>query len=388
MNTQAQELEAESQPPPLFGASSSMYQSIQACRALAALLVVFFHLGANLAKGKYFGADAIQLQRLFVFGGSAGVAFFFVLSGFIIVLIHRQDFGRPAQLWSYLRKRLVRIYPTYLLIFGAVYGAGLLVPSFRDAMPTDVGVLVESLLLVPQDPAVVGGTGAPVIVVAWSLQYELVFYAMVALAIVHPLLCAAIVVALGANFIWYVLGGARQFPASFFANELMLLFAMGVCAAFVERGRWRLSHPLWVAILAGVAFFGIGAASVWRDDPHNAYFNLGYGLCGAVAIVALTQAERAQPKSFSNRGLSLLGDASYALYLIHFPLIAVLCKLAVAAGLRGVSGMLVSFAVIAMACVAVSVAFHLWIERPMLRLLSRRGGHEARKSSCAGYGAT
>ncbi|MDM0002978.1 acyltransferase family protein [Variovorax sp. J22P240] len=73
------------------------------------------HLGANLAKDKYFGEAAEPLQRLFVFGGAAGVAFFFVLSGFIIVLIHGREIGHPAQLWPYLRKRLARIYPTYLL---------------------------------------------------------------------------------------------------------------------------------------------------------------------------------------------------------------------------------------------------------------------------------
>ncbi|MDM0109350.1 acyltransferase [Variovorax sp. J22R24] len=359
-----------------------MYQSIQACRALAALLVVFFHLGGNLAKDKYFGAHAVPLQRIFLFGGSAGVAFFFVLSGFIIVMIHWQDFGQPARLRPYLRKRLVRIYPTYILIFCAVYAAALLVPSLRDAMPTDVGVLLESLLLVPQDVAMVGGTGAPVIVVAWSLQYEVVFYAVVALAFVHPLVCAFAVLALAGNFVWQMLGGARQFPASFFANELMLLFAMGVGAAAALHRRWQFGRPLSVAILVGVAFFAIGAASVWRDESHNAYFNLGYGVCGALAIVALTQAERAQPARFASRMLSLLGDASYALYLIHFPLIAVLCKLAVAAGLRGVTGVGVAFVAITLACVATSVAFHLWIERPMLRLMSGNGGRKSGRARC------
>jgi peptidoglycan/LPS O-acetylase OafA/YrhL len=360
-------------------ANAPMYQSIQACRAVAALLVLFFHLGANLAKDKYFGEVAEPLQRLFVFGGAAGVAFFFVRGGVIIVLIPGRDIGHPAQLWPYLRKRLVRIYPTYLLIFAAVYGAALLVPSLRDAMPTDIGVLVKSLLLLPQDPAVVGGTGAPVIVVAWSLQYELVFYAAIALAIVHPALCAAAVVALAGCAAWAALGGTSQFPVSFFANELMLLFAMGVCAALLVRGTWRLVSPGRVAALATAAFFVIGAWAVWRNDPHNPWFNLGYGLFGAVAIVALTQAERAQPARFASRTMALLGDASYALYLIHFPLIAVLCKLVVALGLRGRAGSGVAFVAIGIACVLASVAFHLAIERPILRRMrgSKRGARKA-----------
>jgi len=363
-----------------------MFQSIQACRALAAILVVCFHLAGNLAKDKYFGSIAAPLERLFVFGGSAGVAFFFVLSGFIITHVHRADFGHPRRLGSYLRKRIARIYPTYLVVFAGVYLTAILVPSLRDAMPTDAAVLVKSLLLLPQDPAVVGGTGAPVIVVAWSLQYEVVFYVLVALAIVHPLLSAAAVALFAANFIWHSWGGAREFPASFFANELMLLFAMGVGAAAVGGAGWRMPKPLLVATAAGVLFFAVGAASIWRHDPHNTYFNFGYGICGAVAIVALIQAEREHPARFENRTLFLLGDASYAIYLIHFPLIAVLCKLALAAGLSGVSGMLVAFVGIGLACVAVSVLFHLWIERPMLRLVSRRGTRrpvEPAASECA-----
>lgn len=360
------------------GSSAAVYQSIQACRAVAALLVLFFHLGANLAKDKYFGEVAEPLQRVFVFGGAAGVAFFFVLSGFIIVLIHGRDVGHPRQLWPYLRRRLVRIYPTYLLIFAAVYGGALFVPSLREAMPTDIGVLVKSLMLLPQDPAVVGGTGAPVIVVAWSLQYEMAFYAVIALAIVHPALCAAAVVSVVGCVAWAAWGGTPQFPVSFFANELMLLFAMGAGAALLTWGTWRFASPGRVAAVSTAAFFVIGAWSVWRNDPHNLWFNLAYGLFGAVAIVALTQAERTDPARFASRTLVLLGDSSYALYLIHFPLIAVLCKLAIAVGLRGRVGSGVAFVAIAIACVLASAAFHLAIERPMLRLMRgrKRGTHK------------
>ena len=348
-----------------------MYQSIQACRAVAAILVVCFHLAANLAKDKYFGADAASIERFCSFGGTAGVAFFFVLSGFIIVLMHRKDFGVPERLVSYLRKRAVRIYPTYLFVFAGVYLLALTVPALRDAMPTAAGVLVKALLLLPQDPAVVGGTGAPVIIVAWSLQYELIFYAVVGLAIVHRLFFAGAVVLFAANFIWHVLAGSQAFPGAFFANDLMLLFGIGGATAWVVQSGWRMPHPMLAAVLAAGAFFTVGAMEVvFRDAWPKPALDLCYGLCGATLIVALVQAEQRWPERFRNRFVSLLGDASYALYLIHFPLIAVLCKLAVAGGLRGGSGMVLSFVGIFAACIATSVLFHLWIERPTLRALS------------------
>jgi peptidoglycan/LPS O-acetylase OafA/YrhL len=39
---------------------------------------------------------AAPLENLFAFGGTAGVAFFFVLSGFILHHVHHQDLNRPA----------------------------------------------------------------------------------------------------------------------------------------------------------------------------------------------------------------------------------------------------------------------------------------------------
>jgi exopolysaccharide production protein ExoZ len=351
-----------------------MYYSIHGCRAIAAMLVVCLHLASNLGKEKYFGVHAEQFYPLFCFGGTAGVAFFFVLSGFIITFIHRDDVGKPSRLLPYLRKRAARIYPSYLIVFAGVYVLASAIPSLRDAMPTELNVLVKALLLLPQDPAVVGGTGAPVITVAWSLQYELVFYASVALAIIHPLLFVLAVLLFVLNFVWQALSPAAVFPGSFFANSLMLLFGIGMATAWLVQSGWRMPRPLWVAAAAALLFFGVGAAeAVFGKEPYYARLNLGYGLCAAVAIVALVQAERERPGLFENRTVAVLGDASYAMYLIHFPLIAVLCKAAVGLGLHGVAGAVLAFVGIFVICVGASVLFYLCIERPMLRVLSARG---------------
>ena len=350
-----------------------MYYSIHGCRAIAAMMVVCLHLISNLSKEKYFGAHAEQFYPLFCFGGTAGVAFFFVLSGFIITFIHRGDFGKPSRLGPYLRKRAVRIYPTYLIVFGAVYALASVIPSLRDAMPTELDVLIKALLLLPQDPAVVGGTGAPVLTVAWSLQYELVFYLGVGLAVSHPLLLVLAALLFVLNFVWQAIVQTGHFPESFFANSLMLLFGMGMATAWLLQSGWRLPRPLWFAAGGGVLFFCVGAAeAVFGKEPHYAQLNIGYGLCAAVVIVALVQAERDRPGRFDNRAVAVLGDASYAMYLIHFPLIALLCKAAIALGLHGLAGAVLAFIGIFCCCVAASVLFYLWLERPMLRVLSAR----------------
>jgi peptidoglycan/LPS O-acetylase OafA/YrhL len=69
--------------------------------------------------------------------------------------------------------------------------------------------------------------------------------------------------------------------------------------------------------------------------------------------------------------LALLGDASYSLYLVHFPLISALCKLVVALGLTGVLGATVAFPVILASCLLVAIALHLYVEKPLLAWLSQ-----------------
>jgi exopolysaccharide production protein ExoZ len=124
--------------------------------------------------------------------GSAGVEFFFVLSCFIISYAHRADIGRPAALPSFVWRRAIRIYPAYWMVFLGVAALVFSVPAFKEGLPQGGIVWIKSLLLVPQDPIVVGGTGAPLIIVAWSLRYELVFYVAFGLFIISLLVGLAV----------------------------------------------------------------------------------------------------------------------------------------------------------------------------------------------------
>jgi exopolysaccharide production protein ExoZ len=45
--------------------------------------------------------------------GDLAVLVFFMISGFLMVHVHRGDFGRPAALRDYAIKRAFRIYPVY-----------------------------------------------------------------------------------------------------------------------------------------------------------------------------------------------------------------------------------------------------------------------------------
>ncbi len=358
------------------------FRSLQICRGLAAALVTLYHLGGAIAAPKYFDLPLFAAPFHF---GVAGVEFFFVLSGFIIALVHGQDLNQPKRLPTYLRNRLIRIYPVYWLIFLAVYAVAHATPGLRDGVPDDLLVLLKSLLLVPQDPLVVGGSGAPVLIVAWSLQYEMVFYACMALAILD-LRLALLVLGLGA-----VLLGACPLIGStcgllpIHAPRYFLLFAGGLATAWLSQRAWPVRRPLALAIWGAALFLLIGLVQNALNLGIGQAWGLGllppvartllYGACSMLLIFGLVRAEAAGWR-VGGSFFVLLGEASFALYLLHYPLISLLCKVMRALGLTGPLGATVAFCAIFLACIAVAIAFHLWLERPLLRLL--RGGPRPR----------
>ena len=350
-----------------------MFQTIQLCRAVAAALVVLFHTGQTLAKDKYFGAVASELERLFWFGGEAGVAFFFVLSGFIITYIHAADFNHPERLFSYVRKRATRIYPTYWVIFTAVLLAAVSAPSLRGNLPPDVATFIKALLLLPQDKAVLGGTGAPVLDVAWSLQYELVFYAAFGVAIVSFRAFCIVAIAFFVNLLMQWGAAPAVFPWSFLSSHLILLFVMGMLAAVAVRSKLRMFNAGWACLIFGAGFFAAGAvATLFRDQGRTVLIDLSYGAISALLIFALTRYEAGRKTAIDSPLGSLLGDSSYALYLLHFPLVSVLCKLAVLTLPIHAGSALLAFAVIVVICISAGAVFNLLIEKPLLQALTPR----------------
>lgn len=342
-----------------------MYQSLQACRAAAAIMVVLFHLGGTFAQRKYFGYDGFD--HLFGWGDS-GVEFFFVLSGFLITSAHWKDLGQPAKLPHYAMKRALRIFPTYWIVCALVCGAAMLVPSLRQALPSDPVVFLKALALLPQDPDVVVGTGSPILFVAWSLHYELFFYAVMAAFILNRTLGLLIVAALMVVRLDCQFGAACSFPLTFFANNLLVLFGFGVAAALLMRSGRRLRHPLGVAVLAGIAFIGFGVFEqvVGRDTIGWLDRRLVYGTAAAVLICGLVQAERSGALVLRQRWVGLLGDSSYALYLLHIPIISVLCKVYAKWGAANPVVLAFLFASVVLACIGISALFYVLIERRIL----------------------
>ncbi|WP_445242951.1 acyltransferase family protein [Microcoleus sp. N3A4] len=154
--------------------SSKLHKKInllQVDRGIGALLVVLFHLNQMSIER----LNKVSLFNLFEAGWS-GVDYFFVLSGFIMVYVHRTAIGKPDQFKSFLIKRTLTIYPINWIITLAVLVFFLVIPGFANNKDLSISHIFVSLLLLPQNDK-------PILDFGWTLIYELFFYVLFSLAI-------------------------------------------------------------------------------------------------------------------------------------------------------------------------------------------------------------
>ena len=148
---------------------------MEGLRGFAVLLVFMVHFQALLG---HLAANHHRVWTVFSFLGdigNTGVDFFFVLSGFLVYGALRKR--RGASTFKFIRRRIERIYPTFLVVF-AIYLA--LSACFRTENkihgPTASAVIyiIQNLLLLPGIFSI-----PPIITVAWSLSYEFFFYLLI-----------------------------------------------------------------------------------------------------------------------------------------------------------------------------------------------------------------
>jgi peptidoglycan/LPS O-acetylase OafA/YrhL len=340
-----------------------MIRSLQACRAAAALLVVLLHTSRGIfALPKYF--DCKPLGEVFYFG-TAGVDFFFVLSGFLIAHVHGGDVGRPGRLRAYLWKRLTRVYPAYWAALLPLIPVFFLAPHLGMGPEREPSVILSSLLLLPRlDTAFVLG-------VAWSLPYELFFYALFAALIASrrwgAVVCGAWLALVAVAVVDPFVAG----PWAFVASLYHLHFLGGVLLALALK-RGTVPAPRLVAVAGAAVFLAAGMFDVYVR-PLGAHGRVvGYTTGSVLILAGLIEAERSGRLRVPGP-LVFLGDASYSIYLVHFPALSVMAKVVKAVHLDAWVPAPLLFGLLAGGSVLAGCVFHLAIERPLLRLL--RGPH-------------
>jgi peptidoglycan/LPS O-acetylase OafA/YrhL len=366
--------------------------SITGLRIFAALAVYASHIGPPQ------GAPTAIVS--FFDAGYCGVTVFFVLSGFVLAFNYFDEFRRPrpTSIYNFFVGRLARIYPLYLLIlFYLLIRQHTLVGGIPDWW------WQHTLAIQAWDDSVshAYAFNGP----AWSISVEFFLYACFPFLI--PLVgrlrsrrelflaAGAVTIVMAALVIWFVTTGKGGLswadPASahrwLYRTPLMRLgdFTLGILAArlFVQTREIRVAKATgrWLAPLAAVTIMALMA---WPSLLFSAWsWDLAYALPAVALIFGLVVA----PSGWLSRALSvpaivLLGEASYAFYLVHVPAISLL-----GAGQWGRQPFSLSMLTLETlnlaAIVALAIGLHLGVEHPTRRYLRRRFSRTAGGSVAA-----
>jgi peptidoglycan/LPS O-acetylase OafA/YrhL len=337
-------------------AAPGLIRSHTGMRGLAAALVAYGH---------YTGAfcPAVYLPHTHV-----AVDFFFLLSGFVLTHVYHDRFASGCslpQLRAFLARRIARIYPLHLATMFMVIAVARFTLSDDDREQ-----LLPSLVLVQAwgwfDRYALN---AP----AWSISCEFAAY------LAFPLLSwftyarwrrigLLLISGLGAAMLWPLGAGEldiHTMGSRWVLLRVMISFPLGMLLAVWSRQRrddGRYAIVQWIALLAMAAVLAARLPEMWLLPPLAALVLATAGDRGGVA------------RAMASRPMRWLGDISYGVYLIQWPLIHALYsvrpKLAEVLPAWAVeAGSLTIFVLGTFGGAAVS---QRWFERPFIRMAARQ----------------
>lgn len=275
------------------------FLNIQILRAYAAFTVVYFHTGFK--------------SHFLPSVGSFGVNTFFVISGFIMVYICATN---PQ---NFLLRRIARIVPLYWLTTLGVVGVAYFAPFLMKATRADALELAKSLLFIPFFKS--NGLDQPSLFVGWSINDEMYFYAVIAVALLLTRRRAAPVAFTIILATFLFLQGVHNTSAAgvLYSRINILGFLLGmICFWVYERFPRSVTHRY----RHGIVFLGIAAAtgqiavSIY-GQPGTLWTKGATELTPAVLVLCAVLLDGIG-FSLDWKAVILLGDASYATYLTHY----------------------------------------------------------------------
>jgi exopolysaccharide production protein ExoZ len=277
--------------------------AIQYLRGLAALLVVIYHLGPQIARLGYDGPWPAGL--------SAGVDIFFVISGFIMWVTTAERSVSPGAFWL---NRIVRIVPLYWLVTCVMVVMLLVAPSLLQSSRFDLAHIVASFLFVPWVHPL-RPEMSPVVLPGWTLNFEMFFYLLFGFCLLLPAK-ARLYTLVALLLLLSIAGGIFSPPATtvvgFYTRSVIVEFAFGMVlghAFLVRRGLTALAPgAAWALLLVALA---VMVAMPSSDVIARA---IRYGIPAFAIVYAALTLELAGAVR-ENRLLHEIGNGSYSIYL-------------------------------------------------------------------------
>ncbi|WP_165912138.1 acyltransferase [Novosphingobium sp. PhB165] len=351
--------------------SHAKLAQLTSLRFFAALLVLLSHL-VFFEQSR---SPALRgLYEVFLRQGACGVTFFFILSGFILTHAYERALKTgEVSVATYLYRRLARIFPLHLAVGLAFIGYLVL----KNDLPPTPAIWLNLALLHSwfPEPLIHYSLNGP----SWTLSNELFFYTLFPwLVKMSPKTMRSVfiggiaVIAAGASF-----AAMRVHGYSPFVDWLFYVFPLTRLFEFLagillyrawQQGmgrRWATgpTEALLVATVLATMF-----AVDWFSVPLAFRYQLVFVPPMAALILIFAHGRGALSGMLHNPVLQLLGEASFALYLVHRPLMTFMERWAsgTAAGDLALASAMLLLALTA------AILTYLLFDRPVERWLRRR----------------
>ena len=319
------------------------YDLLDGLRGVAAILVLFYHIFEGFAFAEAtngVGSGIITTLN----HAHIAVDFFFILSGFVISYAYDNRWGQMS-MGQFFKRRLIRLHP--MLVMGAVMGfAAFAFVGFErwDGNAAPMGWVMMALLLtmfmipaVPGLPYEVRGNGEmfPLNGPAWSLFFEYVGNILYALFIrrLSTKRLAALTLVLGVLHAWFFVGDISGYgmlgvgwtidEVNFWGGLLRMLFpfTLGMLISRTFKPM-KVKGAFWICSVVLIVLF-----SVPYIESAGGVVNLNClyeFVCVALIFPLLVWlgacGSTTEGGKDTHRIYQALGDLSYPLYIVHYPI--------------------------------------------------------------------
>uniref|UniRef100_A6VTI6 Acyltransferase 3 n=1 Tax=Marinomonas sp. (strain MWYL1) TaxID=400668 RepID=A6VTI6_MARMS len=272
------------------------FYSIQFLRGGAALIVVFHHFMQFF----YDFERTNPVGNFFSDFGGWGVDVFFVISGFIMLFIATTKECSPS---SFVWNRIIRVVPNYWFYTLIIVVLGLLIPI--HATEATLTSILKSLFFIPhENPSSQLGI-YPTLSVGWTLNYEMFFYSLVAIALTF-----------GVERLKLSLMFVSLFLISLPLLEKIAHFGIYYKFHLIEFALGMFLYTFLTSRLCRFKYFlALGAVLVLLLFKHPSIDRLMIAFL--IVLLALSLESFISPKNIVSKVGFFLGDISYSIYLSH-----------------------------------------------------------------------
>lgn len=319
-----------------FADTKPHYELLDGLRGVAALLVVFYHIFEGLS----FAAGGTLITT--INHGYLAVDFFFILSGFVIGYAYDDRLGKTMSLGNFFKRRLIRLHP--MIVMGAVIGAvtfciqgSVQWDGTKIATSMVMLALLCAMFFIPAVPGVryeVRGNGEmfPLNGPSWSLFFEYIGNILYALFI-HRLskkALAVLVGILGVFLTWFALFDVSGYgmigvgwtfdSVNFLGGSLRMLFPFTMGMLLSRHFRpMQIRGAFWICSVVLLLLFCVPYIESNGPISLNGLFEAVCILFIFPILVWIGASGKTTDKR-STQICKFLGDISFPLYAVHYPL--------------------------------------------------------------------